>query len=231
MKSFNPFAWLPTVLLALVVAGCSHLPAQPRGAVPNKDFPFSFDQAPFINPRIVQDLSTWISDSGDQVVAISLLEAQDSNRYYGAASVRKADGGNPFVYTETTTVDEGQTNQTSFGYQFVGVTRSGVHVLRTSAWLGGSGVFQNLLLVAFEYDSSLTTDWMKGEVHSGKRRFLIKKRGEIVLGDRWSGELKVNGNSLLVGKDQGWFTVSEGTGGGGLSYDRKDRVLKIVLDR
>jgi hypothetical protein len=188
MKRFPPFC-LPAVLFALGVAGCSHLPPQPRVVVPNKEFPFSFGQEPFINPRIVQDLSTWISDSGDQVVAISILEAQNSNRYYGDALVQKADGQNPFVYTETTTVEDGQTNHTSFGYQFVGVTRS------------------------------------------GERRFLIKKRGEIVLGDRWDGELKVNGNSLLVGKDQGWFTVSGGTGGGGLSYDRKDRVLKINFDR
>lgn len=55
----------------------------------------------------------------------------------------------------------------------------------------------------------------------------MKKLGEIPLGDRWSGKLKVKGNKLFVGKDTGWFTVSGGAGGGWLSYDLKDRILKI----
>ena len=198
-------------LVALV--GCS--PSMPCSVnVPRKDFQFSFAREPYINPKIIQDFSTWISDKGDQVVAINVLESQDSNRYFGDVQVRKTDGQNPFVYLETTTVENGETNRQEFGYNYVGMTKSGVHVLYTSDWGGGSGVFKNLLLLAFEYDNGIGYDWDKREIRSDGKRLLLKKLGEIPLGDRWDGELKVEGNSIFVGKDKGWFTVSGGTGGG-----------------
>jgi len=231
MKTLISFTCLSVVLCALVSAGCCHVPQRSHATVPNKDFQYSFDKTPFISPRIIQDLSSWISDHGDQVVAINVLESQDSNRYFGDALVRNIPGQNPYVYHETATVEDGETNHTEFGYHFIGRTSSGVYVLVTSDWGGGSGVFRNLLLVTFECDQSIKCDWEKGVVQSDGKRLLIKKRGEIPLGDRWDGELKVNGNSILVGKDTGWFTVSGGTGGGWMSYDRKDRVLQINLAR
>ena len=43
-----------------------------RGAAsPAKDAAYSFTKAPFINPKIINDLATAISDQGDQVVAIN----------------------------------------------------------------------------------------------------------------------------------------------------------------
>jgi len=231
MKTPIPFTSLSVVLCALVCAGCCHVPPRKHATVPNKDFQCSFDKAPFISPRIIQDLSSWISDHGDQVVAINILESQDSNRYFGEAPIRKIPGQNPYVYHKTATVEDGETNHTEFGYYFVGRTSSGIYVLLTSDRGGGSGVFRNLLLVTFEYDQSIKCNWEKGIVQPDAKRLLIKKCGEIPLGDRWDGELKVNGNSVLVGKDTGWFTVSGGTGGDWMSYDRKDRALQINLDR
>lgn len=43
----------------------------------------SFDQAPFVSPRVVQDLMPWVSDQGEQVVAIDLLGAAGANRNFG----------------------------------------------------------------------------------------------------------------------------------------------------
>jgi hypothetical protein len=229
MNTFKSFSWL-LLLNVVAVTGCSHSPCQNQATVPNKDFSYSFSHAPFVSPRIIQDLSPWVSDCGDQVVAINLLESQDSNRYFGDALVRNIDGQNPFVYTQPVTIDNGETNHTEFGYQFVGVTSSGVLILVTSDWEGGTGVFRNLLLVTLEYDKSIRCDWDKGVVHSSGKRFLIKRVGEIALGDRWDGELKVNGNSIVVGKDNGWFVTSGAKGASWLADDRKDRVLKINLD-
>ena len=44
---------------------------------------YSFKKAPFVHPKIVGDLIGYLSDVGDQVVVINLLDSQDSNRYFG----------------------------------------------------------------------------------------------------------------------------------------------------
>ena len=44
---------------------------------------YSFRKAPFVHPKIVDDLIGNLSDTGEQVVAINLLDSQDSNRYFG----------------------------------------------------------------------------------------------------------------------------------------------------
>jgi hypothetical protein len=229
MNTFNPFSWLSVMLCLLGITGCSHLPSQNHIALPNKDFPYSFNHAPFISPRIVRGLS-WIDDREDQVVAINISESRDSNRNSGDAQVRNINGQKPFIYVQPSAIENGNTYQTEFGYQFVGMTSSGITILLTSDWGGGTGVFKSLLLVAFEYDKSIRCDWDQGVVQTEGKRLLIKRLGEIPLGDRWDGELKVNGNSIFVGKDNGWFSISGGTGGSWLAYNRKDRVLKIALD-
>ncbi len=184
---------------------------------------YSFIKAPYINPKIVQDLATWLSDKGDQVIAINLSDSQGSNRYFGEIQVRDGSEPHPFVYV-------GDSNK-GFGYQYVGKTKSGLHVLYTSDWDGGSGVFKRLLLITFEYGKGIHVNWDESVIRSGEGRVLMLKRGEIGLGDRWEGKLTVDGNDLFIGKDNGWFTTSGGKGGGWLSYDRKDRTLQIELDR
>jgi hypothetical protein len=90
-------------------------------------------------------------------------------------------------------------------------------------------VFVNLLLLRIEDDKGLEVDWEKQTVHPGARRVLLRKLGEIGLGDRWDGELKLTGDKLFIGKDKGWFSVSGGSGGGRLSQDQKEYLLTIDL--
>ena len=187
--------------------------------LPPEDLPYSFVQTPHIHPKIVQDLTSWMSDRGDQVVAINLKDSQESNRYFGEVLVREVKGAHPYVYV--------QESDKAFGYQYVGKTKAGLHILYTSEWDGGSGVFKRLLLLAFEYDEGIQVDWDESVIRSGERRVLLRKLGQIALGDRWAGELRVDGNELFIGRDDGWFEQSGGKGGGWLSSDRKDRTLRI----
>ncbi len=191
--------------------------------VPMVEYAYSFVRAPFVHPMIIQDLSTWLSDGGDQVVAINLSDAQESNRYSGKVGVNHIAGQCPFVHT----VEERQ----RFGYRYIGTTQSGVHVLYTSDWGGGSGVFRNLMLLTLEFDYGIDCcDWdVQTAIRADRKRMLIKKLGEMGLGDRWSGQLSVSGNELRIGRDEGWFSRSGGTGGGVLSYSRADRILKIDI--
>ena len=89
-----------------------------------------------------------------------------------------------------------------FGYRYVGRTDDGADVLETSNCGGGSGVFVNLMLVRIERDKGMSCNWTQGVIRADRERLVIKKLGEIGLGDRWSGELKVQGNKVFIGKDR-----------------------------
>lgn len=212
------------VLAGWLLASCS--PSQrTKVTVPNPDFNCSFSQPPFLSPNIIQDLVTGLSDEGDQVVAINVLEAQDSNRYFGELTIQKVEK-QPYPWIGIRSVNDGETSY--FGYRLVGKTTSGVYVLLTSERGGGSGSWPNLMLVTFEYDKAVNCDWEKNKISPAKTRLLIKKVGQIPLGDRWAGTLEVRGNEILIGKDQGWFAGTKG--GGGLSENPKDRVIRVEVE-
>ena len=222
-------ATLTAVGVAVLIAGCGQLAPgrKGRGPILAVDHGFSFTKEPFIHPNIIQDLSTWLSDTGDQVVTISLVDAQDSSRYFGEVLHTSQPGGRcPYVYTGRR--NEGE----SFGYRYVGMTESGVHVLYTSDWGGGSGVFKDIMLLTIEHDYAVDCCHWDGlttltTIKAEKRRVLVRKLGAIALGDRWDGELSIAGNELHVGKDVGWFSSSGESGGGALSDRSVDRILKI----
>ena len=44
-----------------------------------------------------------------------------------------------------------------------------------------------------------------------RKRLVIKKLGEIGLGDRWDGILDVKGNEISIGKDTGFFSDRQKT--------------------
>ena len=164
----------------------------------------SFIRPPFVHPKIIQDLHGSIADSGEHVVAINVLDSQDSNRYFGAVKIRDIPTEAPFVFVRG--------NNEEFGYQHVGTTDSGVHILFCSDWGGGSGIFNSVIFVVFERDRGIVCDRDELRISSDRERLLIRKLGRLELGDRWGGELRLNGDWLLVGKDS-------------------DRRFKIEIDR
>jgi len=190
---------------------------------------YYLDREPFIHPRIIQEFaSPFPLDSGDQVVAINLLDSQDSDRFFGDIKIEPIEDENPLVcFLEKEGYGDAAKPKGEFCYQYIGETSSGLHVVFASDWYGGSGVFRDLVLVKFEEDQSFSFDWDNLMMRKNYNRLLIKKMGLIPLGDRYSGELAVDGNDILIGEDNGWFSVSGGTGGGWLSYDRKNRIVGI----
>jgi|TARA_B100000959_G_C14840387_1_gene565773 hypothetical protein len=181
---------------------------------------YRFNKPPYIHPAIIKDLSTWLSDTGDQVVAINLTDSQDSNRYFGDIQVREITGESPYIYFTK--------DRDSFGYQYVGQTKDGAHILYTSDSGGGSGVFKNLMFVMIEADRGIVFNEEEGVIASTKGRVIIKKLGAVVLGDRWAGELTIKGNELVIGKDEGWFAITGGAYvGGKFSKDLKERIIRI----
>lgn len=170
-----------------------------------------FEHPPFIHPKIIEDLSTGVSDTGEQVVAINLVESTGSNRYFG--KIESSGEERPFVYYEDKDVCNGESacpmGPPFFGYRLVGVTLSGVNVLFTESSGGGSGRFRSLLLVTIEHGKGLT-NYSKGiqVLRLDRGRWLVKRIGEIMLGDRYEGDISVKGNSIYIGKDA--YTHSAG---------------------
>ncbi len=182
-------------------------------APPGKEVSYSFTTAPFINPKIINDLSTGLSDQGDQVLAISLTDSETSNRY--ACDIKIAKTGNTYPYVYSQDPVEGSDRPAEFGYRYVGRTTSGVEVLFTAESGGGSGVFEMLMLVRISEESGAQSiEPASSAVQTltyRKKRLVIKKVGEIGLGDRWDGILVVKGNQISIGKDTGTLSGVEAT--------------------
>ena len=161
-------------------------------------------KAPFVHPKIIEDLSAWVSDSGEQVVAINLAESENTNRYFGDIQINGT--VRPFVFYENK--DECKESgcpmgAPSFGYRAIGRTPAGVYVLFTEWSGGGTGRFRRILLVSLEKDRALT-NYSSGTkvLRLDRERWVIRKLGEIVLGDRYEGEIVLRGNRLEIGKDE-----------------------------
>lgn len=211
-------AWLAGVAVPAAGAVAAERTAGPP-SVQTIDAPFSFVRAPFVHPRILKDLTTWLSDTGDQVVAVNLTDSNWSNRYHGE------------VEGSCIGVTWRGREQEWFSYRYVGRTDSGVHVLRTSESGGGTMVSVMLLFAILELDYGFlhfaqdfrslpaATPRVSGQasarvVRPDRQRILLRKLGTFGLGDRWRGDLAVRGNDVFLGEDRGWFSQAEG-------HDRK----------
>lgn len=161
--------------------------------------PYSFVREEFIHPLIVRDLLGWISDPAETVVAIDLVQSNNSNRFFGPFSVRES-GGRQWV--EFRDPKNGY-----FIYSYVATSPSGVHMVECYDNGGGSGVFGHVILLVLQADHALAVG-RNGELTS-RERILLKTLGSIVLGDRYSGKIKYQDGFLKIGPDNGWFRRGE----------------------
>lgn len=175
--------------------------------------PYSFCEEPFIHPRIVRELTTWWSDNGDQVISVNLPDCQKSNRYCGRFDIDKTAEAYPEV-TFCNEEAESSMQTPSFSYQYIGQTKSGIHVLKIIDCGGGSLVLQYFLLLSFEKDLGIEWDETSHAVRD-KEQIILKRIGEI------SGFMKRNmegvtsaalsGNTLYVKTSDSFDPLFEGS--------------------
>ena len=158
---------------------------------------YSFINPEFINPQILNDLSGWLSDTGDLIVSINISESNDSNRYHGDVTAEETDGY-PIV---TSSAEEGWVS-----YKYIGRSFSGVHIVQTWSNGGGSGVFTNILLVTLSSDSTLESN---GVSYSKKSRYVIKLVGSLPLGDRYQGQVKYRFSVLSISPCEGMKSLRD----------------------
>jgi len=157
----------------------------------NKAFTFAGEA---INPRAVSSLLTWESDNLPGPIAIDLAGSHHANRYYGKFE-RKDDGS---VYIDLSKPDSTRAEAETggyFSYKHLGVLPGGIHVLETAQSGGGSGVFEDLLLIKFATDFEYQDDGTKRD------RVMMVRIGEISLGDRSSSTVEIRGDTIRIGGD------------------------------
>lgn len=204
---------LKIIILIIICLGFSALAA--ISLVPKKvnENALSFDKEPFINPKIIHDLTTWLADTGNQVVAIDLLDAQNSNRYFCELKIEHIRNKNPIISYQD---EDGET----FAYQLIGKTETNIYVLRTCEYGQGSGVFEELLFVKLEKEKFINYSPNTASLNLTSERLVIKKLGSIPLGDRYDGEIKIEGDKLFIEKDENNFS----------GVFNKDTVIKLDYD-
>ena len=167
-----------------------------------------------VHPKIIEEMITWISDSGDQTVAINLEDSQGSNKYnfYKGLSAY-IENKNLWVKIEH---EDG-----FFSYDFHGVSDNGIMVLGTAENGGGSGVFQQLMLfrikevavLGLQHDTleediswSPSTDYgyeiLKSKnsriSKSDKKIIYLEKVYKFLLGDRNYHSVSIDNNFLVL---------------------------------
>ena len=167
-----------------------------------------------VHPKIIEEMITWISDSGDQTVAINLEDSQGSNKYnfYEGLSA-SIENKNLWVKIEH---EDG-----FFSYDFHGVSDNGIMVLGTAENGGGSGVFQQLMLfrikevavLELQHDTlekdiswSPSTDYgyeiLKSKnsriSKSDKKIIYLEKVYKFLLGDRNYHSVSIDNNFLVL---------------------------------
>jgi hypothetical protein len=217
----NAYKLLGSLLVCVaLVTGCQSTYSI-SSRLSERELQYSFSKPPYIHPKIIQDLITWISDTGDQIIEINLVDAQDSNRYFGDILVKEVPNGPfPFVYVEERHAED--VAPPYFGYRYVGTTTSGIHVLRTALDGGGSGTFVTLVFLSIHREKGASFVQDNGPRPPSIDRVVLHKEGEFALGDRWEGNLSVRGNTVFIGKDRGWFSGSMTT--------NDDHTLSILVE-
>jgi hypothetical protein len=136
-----------------------------------QDAKCKFDCPPQVHPRFIEDLNTWLSDGGDQVVAINLTESHGSNRYFGSRTLVEKAVEKPWVMFKTGGDDS--------GYRHIGRSRSGMDIPQTTESRGGTVMFDNLKPVVLQNDNGLLVHEDTHAIDLGKSRVLILELGRF----------------------------------------------------
>ena len=156
--------------------------------------PFEYAGKP-INPALVREFEPYVSDGVPPItVKLNVSAATGTNEYFEPAQeVRHGEIGDNH-------------DGPHFTYRVVGCA-NGTYALRTFTRSEGSGIFQSLLLVRMSREPAYDADG----VSRSPQTFLTVQR-RLVLGDRDTAEITVDGSILKIGTSR-----------------YRDRVLRIDL--
>ncbi|MBR0718326.1 hypothetical protein [Bradyrhizobium liaoningense] len=150
-----------------------------------------------------------LADSSSIVVTIDVKAATGSNRY--ADPIKR--NGAWVAQTRQSPGDKALTEEEA--YRFIGMTASKLLVAVTSYSGGGSGVFYSLQILAAEAGRGFDSEGKRYE------RLNVTTLRSVALGDRWNGDVRIEGNTVVV-------TTTGGIPGG---QGRKPSTMTIRAER
>ena len=136
-----------------------------------------------IHPACVMKLGTELADMLPVVAAIDVEGCTESQQSPAAFAVRHG-----WVRIELA-------GGGWFAYQHLGVSPDGIHVLHTQCSGGGTGVFEDLLMVRFNRDRVR-------QDNSQRDRLVMTSVGSFVLGDRDDGKIRFDRNRIVIGRSR-----------------------------
>jgi hypothetical protein len=142
-----------------------------------------------INPLGVKLLMCWISDTVPGSASIYLDAVNGPSNQFFATYDKDPQG--------KVSVDLEQDNKPAgyISYIHLGRLANGIHVLKVIENSGGSGVWTDLLLVSF----SIVREYQ--EDGSQAYRLVMKREGNISLGDRYNGTVDIQPHKIVIGAD------------------------------
>ena len=162
---------------------------EPKSNLAEADASFTYKGKP-IHPGLVQEFSSWISDPGLPTTITVDISAPHRNEYSADVTV---DGKSICMDTED---GDGKKDGGYFCYEHLGKLANGLHVLKTSASGGGSGVFQDLFFVKFAKG--------EGYAEEGKKykRLLMSIVRQYTFREGDDGKIKVLPDKVVIGNSQ-----------------------------
>ena len=164
-----------------------------------------------VDPLLVHELIGWISDRGQEIVAVDIERFSRSNRFSGGGFAARIRNSKQWVESRNSETGE------YFGYRQIATSPSGVEMLLCHESGGGSSIFCSVVLLCFEDELTLETEIEGNEKEGFKRvvvtreRTLLKIIGHIALGDKYSGKVEYKNGFLIIGPDEGWYRRGEET--------------------
>jgi hypothetical protein len=195
----NRAAPIAVGIFLFTLSACSTPSAQPKTSASSADLPpaataalaeaqanFTFNGEP-IHPALIHLFDGLASDDGPVIVAVDVHEAYHSNQF--SAPVQRS---GPDIYCDVLDTNPPE----NLHYQRLGVLADGTQVLKTSWNGGGSGDFENLLLLRFQLEPYRRPE--------GERdwRLVLREIEDFPLGDRDDGSITVESTRVIVGSSR-----------------------------
>lgn len=186
MPRLSAIALASWFMLSFAQAEPATTPQSANAAINEVRQSFTLDGKP-IPPEIFRDLGDGdIADGMSILVTVDLKAAIGSNRYY--EDINKS---GKWIEQKKANKDVANGSEAS-AYNYIGSTANKLLIVVTSYNGGGSGTFYTLHILDLAPGKAFDPD---GKVYD---RLNLTTVREVTLGDRWQGDVKISGNSIVI---------------------------------